>query len=57
MTVLLYTAPACPFCAIVNKFLERNYLKFTEFDISKDKRKEAEMQRKSNQTILPVVDA
>lgn len=56
MNVLLYTAPACPFCVIVKKFLERNNIKFTEIDISKDKKKESEMQKKSNQTNVPVVD-
>ena len=56
MNVILYTAPACPFCVIVKKFLERNNIKFTEIDISKDKKKESEMQKKSNQTNVPVVD-
>ena len=56
MNVLLYTAPACPFCVIVKKFLERNNVKFTEIDISKDKKKEVEMQKKSNQTNVPVAD-
>jgi glutaredoxin-like YruB-family protein len=56
MNVLLYTAPACPFCVIVKKFLERNNIKFTEIDISKDKKKELEMQKKSNQTNVPVID-
>ena len=56
MKVILYTAPACPFCVIVKKFLERNNIKFTEIDISKDKKKELEMQEKSNQTNVPVVD-
>ena len=56
MKVILYTAPACPFCVIVKKFLERNNVKFTEIDISKDKKKESEMQKKSNQTNVPVVD-
>ena len=56
MNVILYTAPACPFCVIVKKFLERNNIKFTEIDISKDKKNESEMQKKSNQTNVPVVD-
>ena len=56
MKVTLYTAPACPFCVIVKKFLERNNVKFTEMDISKDKKKEEEMQKKSGQTNVPVTD-
>jgi glutaredoxin-like YruB-family protein len=56
MKVILYTAPACPFCVIVKKYLERNNVKFKETDISKDKKAEEEMQKKSNQTNVPVTD-
>jgi len=57
MKVLLYTAPACPFCMIVKNYLVRNKVNFSEIDISKDKKKEQEMQKKSGQTNVPVVDA
>lgn len=57
MKVLLYTAPACPFCLIVKNYLVRNKIKFEEVDISKDKKKYEEMQKKSGQTNVPVVDA
>ena len=56
MKVILYTAPACPFCVIVKKYLERNNVKFKEIDISKDKKAEEEMQKKSDQTNVPVTD-
>jgi len=56
MKVILYTAPACPFCVIVKNFLVRNAVKFQEVDISRDKKKEQEMQKKSGQTNVPVVD-
>lgn len=56
MKVVLYTAPACPFCVIVKKYLERNNVKFKEIDISKDKKAEEEMQKKSNQSNVPVTD-
>ena len=56
MKITLYTAPACPFCVIVKKYLERNNVKFKEIDISKDKKAEEEMQKKSNQTNVPVTD-
>jgi glutaredoxin len=41
---------------IVKNYLVRNNIQFTEIDISKDKKKEMEMQEKSNQTNVPVVD-
>ena len=56
MKVILYTAPGCPFCVIVKKYLERNNVKFKEIDISKDKKSEEEMQKKSNQKNVPVTD-
>ena len=56
MKVTVYTAPACPFCVIVEKFLERNGIKFEEVDISKDKKREEEMKKKSGQSSVPVVD-
>jgi glutaredoxin 3 len=57
MKVILYTAPACPFCLIVKKYLENNKIKFTTYDISKDKKKKDEMIKKSKQPNIPVVDA
>ncbi|MBR9691206.1 NrdH-redoxin [Candidatus Woesearchaeota archaeon] len=57
MKVTLYTAPGCPFCVIVKKYLERNSVKFEEVDISKDDKRKNEMEKKSNQTNVPVVDA
>ena len=57
MKVILYTAPACPFCIIVKKYLERNSIKFTEIDVSKDSKKKEELKAKSGQENVPVVDA
>lgn len=57
MGVTLYTAPSCPFCLIVKKYLERNKIQFEEVDISKDKNKKEEMEKKSEQSKVPVVDA
>lgn len=57
MSVTLYVAPACPFCLIVKIFLKRNSVKFREADISKDNSKKEEMERKSGQSQVPVLDA
>jgi len=56
MKVILYTTPACPFCVIVKKYLERNNIKFDEVDVSKDQKKKEEMKAKSGQENVPVVD-
>ncbi|MFW6231100.1 MAG: glutaredoxin family protein [Nanoarchaeota archaeon] len=56
MKVTLYTAPACPFCIIVKKVLERNGISFTAKDISKDKKAKEEMKNISGQENVPVTD-
>jgi glutaredoxin 3 len=56
MKVILYTAPGCPYCMIVKNYLVQNKIKFDEIDISKDKAREIEMNKKSNQSQIPVVD-
>ena len=56
MNVLLYTAPGCPYCVIIKKFLERNNIKFNEIDISKNNKAKEEMEKKSKQENVPVVD-
>lgn len=57
MEVILYTAPACPFCIMVKKFLEKNSIKFKEIDITSDKKFGEELQKKSGQSNVPVIDA
>jgi len=52
----LYTAPGCPFCVIVKKYLERNNIKFDEVDVSKDQKKKEELKAMSGQENVPVVD-
>lgn len=56
MKVIVYTAPACPYCVIVKKYLEQNNVAYTEIDISKDKKMKEEMVKKSKQNNVPVVD-
>ena len=56
MKATLYTAPGCPFCVIVKKYLERNNIKFDEVDVSKDQKKKEELKAMSGQENVPVVD-
>ncbi|MGC9310568.1 MAG: glutaredoxin family protein [Candidatus Aenigmatarchaeota archaeon] len=54
--VMLYTAPACPFCMIIKNYLVQNGIKPVEIDISKDKKAKAEMEKKSGQSNVPVTE-
>ena len=54
---ILYTAPGCPFCVIAKKYLEKNNIKFKEVDVSQDENAKKEMEYKSKQSSIPVIDA
>ncbi len=54
--ILIYTGPACNFCAAAKKLLERNNLKFSEIDISSGENIRDEMIKKSNgQRTIPQI--
>lgn len=56
MKVVVYSAPGCPFCIVVEKFLERNGVKYSKVDVSKNPLKKEEMKKKSGQESVPVID-
>lgn len=56
MKVIFYTAPGCPFCVIMQKFLERNSIQFITKDISKDETAKNTMHKISGQEKVPVID-
>ena len=53
---ILYTSVGCPFCMMVEKYLEKNNIKFEKKDIGKDEKSKEEMIEKSNQKNIPVLD-
>jgi glutaredoxin-like YruB-family protein len=56
MKVVVYTAPACPYCVFVKSYLKRNNMPFEEVDISKNPDKKREMVEKSGQEQVPVTE-
>lgn len=56
LNILFYTAPACPYCVIIKRFLDKNSIPYTEIDISKNEAKRKEMISKSEQENVPVLD-
>lgn len=56
MEVIVYSTPNCPFCVKVKEYLQNRKIDFTDYDVSKDKDKAAEMIQKSRQKAVPVLD-
>ncbi len=56
MAIKIYTTPSCGYCTIVKKYFRENRVSFTEYDVSRDKRRAEEMIKKSGQMGVPVID-
>ncbi|MBT4376963.1 NrdH-redoxin [archaeon] len=56
MAVTIYSTPTCPWCKRTKEFLKENKIKFKDFDVSSNKKAAEEMQKKSNQMGVPVMD-
>jgi len=55
MNVVVYTTPTCSYCRQAKEFLSQRGVKFTEYDVSRDKAAADEMIRKSGQMGVPVI--
>ncbi len=53
--VLVYSSPDCPYCTLAKDYLSKKGVKFTDYDVSKDKERAKEMVMKSQQTAIPVL--
>ncbi len=56
MAVVLYTTPTCGYCRKTKDYLRERKVRFTEYDVAKNKSKADEMVRKSGQMGVPVLD-
>ncbi|MCK4997576.1 glutathione S-transferase N-terminal domain-containing protein [Candidatus Pacearchaeota archaeon] len=56
MSVIVYTTPECPYCRQAKVFFEKNDVPFEVLDVSVDCEIFDEMQRKSNNMSVPVID-
>ncbi|MBI5051149.1 glutaredoxin family protein [Candidatus Micrarchaeota archaeon] len=54
--VVVYSASWCPWCQKAKEFLTRNKVKFTEKDVDANPEYVAELQKKSKQTGIPVIE-
>jgi glutaredoxin-like YruB-family protein len=53
--VIIYSTPSCHFCAMAKAFLEAHEIAYTNYDVSVDQEKRAEMIQKSGQMGVPVI--
>ena len=54
--VLIYSTPTCPYCKQAKAYFKENNLEFEDIDVSDDAAKATEMQEKSSQLGVPVID-
>ena len=54
--VIVYSSPTCQFCNEVKEYFRIKKIKFTEYDVSVNKEKAAEMIKKTGRTSVPVLD-
>lgn len=53
--VTIYSTPTCRFCHAAKEFFKENNVAFTDYDVSSDAEKRAEMVQKSGQMAVPVI--
>ena len=53
--VTIYSTPTCHFCHAAKEFFKKNSVAFTDYDVSINQTKRAEMIEKSGQMGVPVI--
>ena len=54
--VIIFTTPTCSFCSTAKKYFRQQKIRFKEVDVSRDQRAARDIQRRSGQTGVPVID-
>ncbi len=54
--VILFTTPTCGFCRAAKHYLRQRGIRFKEVDVSRDPAAARDMQRRSGQMGVPVID-
>ena len=55
-TVIIYTTPTCPYCAMAKMFLKEHGVSFVEKNVAQDRAAADEMIKKSGQIGVPTID-
>ena len=54
--VIVYTTTTCPYCKIAKDYLIEKNIVFKEIDVSSNEARQLEMEKKSGQMGVPVID-
>ncbi|HEY8740515.1 MAG TPA: Uxx-star family glutaredoxin-like (seleno)protein [Candidatus Dormibacteraeota bacterium] len=53
--VVIYSTPTCTYCAAAKRWFKEHGVAYTEFDVTRDPARAAEMQRLTGQNAVPVI--
>ncbi len=56
MAIKIYSTPSCGYCKLAKNYFIKNHIKFTEYNVARDRAKAEEMVKKSGQMGVPVLD-
>ena len=54
--VKVYSTPTCPYCKLTKDFLKEQKIPFDDINVAEDTKAAAEMQEKSGQMGVPVIE-
>ncbi len=54
--VIIFTTPTCTYCNAAKRYLRQRGIRFRDVDVSRDPAAARDMQRRSGQTGVPVLD-
>ncbi len=54
--VIMFSTPSCSYCNMAKVYFRRNKIKFRDVDVSKDAAAARDLQRRSGQMGVPVID-
>lgn len=54
--VIVFSTPTCGYCNMAKQYFRQNKIKFRDVDVSKDPVAARDMQRRSGQMGVPVID-
>lgn len=54
--VIVFSTPTCTYCNMAKKYFRQNKIRFRDVDVSRDPTAARDMQRRSGQMGVPVID-